>query len=126
MSDVYQSASGQWIFFDGTTKHFFDTQQEAVQMAGKQEYAQVLQGAATAVAQAANIFADGETVYFDRGYNGGGGNAITDEDLAGLGITANDLAGLITFGQQLNNLLNGQATTPGDYDSTLNKLRTDM
>lgn len=27
--NIYQSATGDWIFFDGTTKHRFDTEQEA-------------------------------------------------------------------------------------------------
>ena len=26
---VYQAADGKWIFFDGTIKHYFDTQREA-------------------------------------------------------------------------------------------------
>lgn len=122
---VYQAADGQWIYFDGIDKHYFDTEREAAIMASKQEYVRALQAAATAVAQAANVFSDAEGVYFDRGYNSGA-NVITDEDLAGLGVTANDVAGIITVGQQLNNLLNGQATVQGDYDSTLNKLRTDL
>jgi hypothetical protein len=124
MSNVYQSATEEWIFFDGTSKHFFDTEQEAVQMASKQEYAKALQRVATKLAEVADEFADIVTVYHDRGY--GGGNAITDGDLAGLGITAADVGGGITVGEQLTKFLNNLEVTTGDYDVNLNKLRTDV
>ncbi len=32
---IYQSSDGKWIFFDGTSKHFFDTEQEAINAMGK-------------------------------------------------------------------------------------------
>jgi hypothetical protein len=67
-----------------------------------------------------------ETVYFDRGYNGGGSNPITDEDLTSLGYTAANLANLITLIQQLNNFLGNSAVTSGDYDATLNAVRNDV
>jgi hypothetical protein len=65
-----------------------------------------------------------ETVYFDRGYNGGGSNPITDGDASPL--TAANYAALITLIQQLNNFLGNSAVTPADYDATLNTIRTDV
>jgi hypothetical protein len=123
---IYQSASGQLIYFDGTTKHFFATMEGAQRMASKQEYAQAAQAVTTTLAQVADKMEDMVTVYFDRGYGAGGAKEITDADLAALGITAAELAGFITVAEQVGKLLNNQEVTEGDYDSTLNKLRTDV
>lgn len=96
-------------------------------MADKNTYVQRLQDTATKLAQVANEFEDLVSVYFDRGYNGGGADEIEDTDIsAGLGITAADVANGVTLAQQLANFLNNAAVTTGDYDLTLNKLRTDL
>lgn len=64
--------------------------------------------------------------YFDRGYNAGGANAITDDDLADTGLTAVQLGGAITLFQQLQAFRNGGAIAPADYDATLNQVRRDI
>lgn len=51
---------------------------------------------------------------------------MTDQDIAGQNITAANVAAFITLAQQLDNFLNNAAVTTGDYDSTVNKLRTDL
>jgi hypothetical protein len=80
---------------------------------------------ATTMAQLANSLADIVSVYFDRGYNSGGADPITDGDLDGL-ITAAELEALITLSQQFANFLGNAAVTQADYDATLNAVRTDL
>jgi multisubunit Na+/H+ antiporter MnhB subunit len=66
------------------------------------------------------------STYFDRGYNSGGTNAIVDDDLAGVGLTAAQLGGAITVFQQLQAFRHGGAVSSSDYDSTLNQVRRDI
>ena len=35
---IYQSASGQWIYFDGSEKHYFATESEAWAMSREQDF----------------------------------------------------------------------------------------
>jgi len=49
-----------------------------------------------------------------------------DLDVIGLGITAATLGAFITLNQQLRNFVDNAAVATGDYDSTLNKMRTDV
>lgn len=123
---IYQAANDEWIYFDGTTKHRFATEQEAVNMSQKESYVQRLQGAATSLAQTADLLADLVTVYFDRGYNSGGANAIGDDDIESTGMTAAQVGSVITLAEQLSNFLNNTAVAIGDYDATLNAARTDV
>lgn len=95
-------------------------------MATKLDFAAQAQIAATNFAQVADKLANVETVYFDRGYNGGGTNPIVDGDITILNITAAQLTSLITLIQQLNNFLGNIAVTTADYDSTLNNVRNDL
>lgn len=126
MSSIYQSASNQWIYFDGAIKRYFDTQQEAIAMNQKETFVQKLQAAATQIAQASDQFANLETVFFDRTYNSGGANQIQDVDIEATGLTAAQVGSLITLGQQLQLFLNNGAPVQGDYDVTLNAARTDI
>lgn len=96
-------------------------------MADKNTFVQRFQDASTRLAQVANEFDDLVSVYFDRGYNSGGSDELLDADIpAGLGITAADVTAGVTLAQQLGNFLNNAAVSTGDYDVTLNKLRTDL
>ena len=123
---IYQGAEGGWIYFDGETKHHFATQQEAISMNKKEQYVTSLQGAATTLAQVADQFADKFTIYFDRGYNPNGADAIQDEDIAVTGMTAAQVADLMNLAEQLDKFLNNAAVTSGDYDAILNVARTDV
>lgn len=96
-------------------------------MADKNTFVQKFQDSATKLAQVANEFDDLMSVYFDRGYNGGGADELVDGDIStGLNITAADVAAGVTLAQQLANFLDNTAVVTGDYDSTLNKLRVDL
>ena len=122
----YQDANGGWIYFDGETKHRLATQQEAVTMSQKESFVQRLQGAATQLAQTADLFQDLFSVYFDRGYNDGGANEIGDDDIASTNLTAAQVGNLITLAEQLDHFLNNAAVAQGDYDAVLNAARTDV
>lgn len=127
---VYKTGDDRWLVFNnGAKSDYFTLESEARDMATKLTWAGQAQIEATALAQVADRLADLETVYFDRGYNGPptpGDNPITDDDVVSLSITAADLALLVTLIQQLNNFLGGAGVTPGDYDATLNAVRTDV
>lgn len=116
MMNIYQDAAGNWILFDGATKHRFDTEQEAQQAMAKTATAQAIVAAVQSLATATDSAADLEAEYFDAG-------AWADGDVAPLGITASDLSSCITLLQQVNKLMTGQATSPAMYRSTLNKVR---
>ena len=127
MVKVYQAADGQWIVLvNGTKTYFLESEAlEAQQMANKVEFAQDIQEFHTKLAQLFIDAPDLESVYFDRGYNGGGGDPIVDGDVSGLGITAANVASGITLIQQLQNFANNASVTTGDYSATANNLRTD-
>ena len=95
-------------------------------MASKLKFADKAQDISTRLAAIIDEAADMDTVYFDRGYNSGGGDPIADADVSSLGITAADVGDFITLAQQLANFANNAAVTQGDYDATLNKMRTDV
>jgi hypothetical protein len=105
-----------WIFFDGTTEHFFETQQEAVQMANKLKTAQAIVTAVQAMTTPTDTGTDLVKEFFDVG-------TFADADVAALGITAADLGACITLLEQVGKLMTGQATAVADYTATLNKVR---
>jgi len=123
---IYQSSDGDWIVFDGTEKNFFSTEEEAQDMASKLTFATQAQTSATSLSDVSDKLADLYSVYFDRGYNSGGSNPITNDDVASLGITAAQLGDMMTLAQQFANFLGNSAVTTGDYDATLNAIRTDI
>ncbi len=127
MTTVYQAADNRWLVFNnGIKSDYFSQESEARDMATKLTFGEQSQGEATTLAQVADRLTNLETVYFDRGYNSGGTNPIVDGDIVSLNITAADLAALITLAQQLNNFLGNLAVATGDYDATLNAVRTDV
>lgn len=92
-------------------------------MASKVDFANQVQRAATDLMSAAENMAALIGVYYDRGYNAGGGSEITDPDIAETDLTATDLASTITAGEQLANYLDSQPVVVGDYGSSYNKAR---
>ena len=124
---VYQASDGRWIVFNNDTKSdYFNTEAEAEAMAEKLTFAGEAQSQATTLAQVGEGLAAVVDVYFDRGYNGGGSNPISDVDIASLGITAAQLGDVVTLAQQLANFLGNAAVATADYGSTLNQVRTDL
>lgn len=124
---VYQASDGKWIVLVGETKtYFLETEElEARQMASKVEFASDIQEFCTGLVDLFKDAPDLESVYFDRGYNGGGIDPIIDGDVSGLGITAAQIASGITLIQQLQNFADNSAVVTGDYSATANALRTD-
>lgn len=92
-------------------------------MANKSDYAQKLRQTSGQFMQAAEELATLYAAYFDRGYNGGGSDPITDPDVADQETTAADITAGITAAEQLANYLDASAVTPADYSATWNRLR---
>jgi hypothetical protein len=94
----------------------------------EQQFAEDVQAAMTAIVQAYEVMEAAERIYFARGWNSGGANEITDADLtaAGFQFDAATLGASITVAQQVGLLLTNQATTPGNYISTLDKMRAKL
>ena len=126
MATVYQSANGQWIVFNNDIKTFFSTQAEAENMATKLTFATQAQSDATTLAALGESLDAVVGVYFDRGYDSGGSDPIADIDIESLGITAADLAAMVTLAQQLANFLGNAAVATADYQATINTIRTDL
>lgn len=59
--------------------------------------------------------------WFDRGYSG----VITDEAIAGSGLTAAQLTDAIVLFEQLRKFRDNEAVATGDYGATMNRLRSD-
>lgn len=95
-------------------------------MSRKSDFAESIMRSITQIAQHGDRGDDAVTIYFDRGYNSGGADAIVDADLTNLGITAAELADGITLFQNLNKFINNDTPAQADYDVTLNKLRNDL
>lgn len=127
MATVYQAADGRWLVFNNDIKSdYFTLENEAQAMATKLTFAGQAQASATTMANIGDQLADLHSVYFDRGYNSGGANPITDDDLASLGMTAVQLGNLITLAEHFANFLGNSAVAQADYDVTLNAIRTDI
>ncbi len=92
----------------------------------KTTFAQKAMVSATKLAQAAEELAQLESVYNDRLYGPGATNAIADQDIAGLGIDADLLYGLMILSAQLAKFMNNDVPAVSDYSASLNKLRSDM
>lgn len=94
----------------------------------KVAFAQKAQNAANMGAQFYDLISDLQKVYLDRKWQPGGQDVITDEDLAGLGITAAQLSGLLqTFYARFAQLMTAQAVSGTiDGDAILNAVRSDV
>lgn len=128
MIKVDQIADNEWaVKIIGTKlQYFFNTVEEAMNMASKLTFTQDAQDFSTRLAALFAEAPDLEGVYFDRGYNGGGSDPIVDGDIAGLGVTAAQVTAFITMIQQLQNFAGNSAVTSGDYSATVNAMRTDL
>lgn len=64
--------------------------------------------------------------YFDQGFNVGGADPITDDDINTAGyfsFSAAEFGSLMTLLEQQDKLLTNVAVTPADYSATINKIR---
>lgn len=114
--NIFQNSLGMWVLHVGATFRYFDSQQEAMIAMAKLNTAKAIVSAVQALAATADDAADLEAEYFDVG-------TWVDDDVAPLGITADNLASCLTLLQQFDKLMTNQATTPAVYRSTLNKVR---
>ena len=60
---------------------------------------------ATALALQMNDLAAWRNTYWDRTYNAGGADEITDADIEAAGVSAADVTGLVTFADALDTFL---------------------
>lgn len=125
--NIYQAADGRWIVFNnGIKSGYFTLESEALSMANKVEFAKKVQAVNTTIAQLFLDTKDLDSVYFSEGFDGPGSDPIIDSDLISLGITAAELAAGDTLFQQIQNLRNNVAVTQGNYQTTVNALRSDL
>lgn len=85
----------------------------------------LMETAQNAAKQVMDKVASLDSQYFDNGFNSGGSDEIIDADLTGFnGITAAQVASVITYLQQQNNMYQNVAVVQGDYSVTLNTVRS--
>ena len=91
----------------------------------KINYAFAVLTAVTAFAEAVERIGELDEIYTDSGYESGGSNAITDEDLGsgGYDITAADLSNFATFATNVALFMNAGDPAVVDYQSHINKFR---
>lgn len=63
-------------------------------------------------------------MYFNAGFNGGGSNPIADNDGASFGLTAAQIAAMISEAQQVGNFFKNQAVLTGNYQTINDQART--
>jgi len=85
----------------------------------KEKLGMAARDAATRFSDMADDIAALQEVWFDRGYNSGGADELTDADVEALGITAADVTGMITFAGALETFM---AANRG----YLSKMRNDL
>jgi hypothetical protein len=88
-------------------------------MANKQQYAERGRSMASTFSNLSDDILSLQNVFFDRGYGVGGSDELTDQDVAGAGVTAADVTGMITFAGALDTFL---AANRG----YLSKMRNDL
>lgn len=62
--------------------------------------------------------------YFDNLFNSGAGDAIIDDDLSSIGLTAAELGDFVNFVAQLDLMMNNGEPFQADWSVNLNKMRT--
>ena len=88
-------------------------------MSDKVRFAKEAQEAASVFSKLSDTITALESVWWDRAYNSGGADELTDADVEALGITAADVTGMITFAGALDTFL---AANRG----YLSKMRNDL
>lgn len=89
-------------------------------MSNKSKYASRAQDMAAIFSNLADDILALQAVYWDRGYNAGGADPLTDADVEALGITAGDVTGMAdTFAGALDTFLEASR-------GYLSKMRNDL
>jgi len=117
--NIYQRYDGKWILTtgpDAASEIEFETEMEARMTAQQIKYAENLLYKATQLAQLLDGIQDSREVWDARFY----GDTMTDADVASLGVTKDDLLGLVYV---FNRILDGISA---EDKALLNKLRTDL
>lgn len=95
------------------------------QSASKATFIDNLQSYANLLLQAKLGFEDLVDTYFKNGFNSGGANEIVNGDVSANNLTAAKVASAITMAQQLANFFGNAAVTQGDYEATLQQIRSE-
>ncbi len=74
-------------------------------MSNKTHYARRAQDMAGIFANLSDDIGALQAIYFDRGYNSGGADELTDADVESLGIDAAAVTGMITFAGALETFM---------------------
>lgn len=74
-------------------------------MSYKVRFSREAQEAASVFSKLSDTIAALQAVYFDRGYNSGGADELTDADVESLGIDAEAVVGMITFAGALETFM---------------------
>lgn len=88
-------------------------------MSNKTHYAKRAQDMAGIFANLADDILAIRDTWWDRAYNSGGADELTDADVESLGVTAADVTGMITFADALETFLTANR-------AYLSKMRNDL
>ena len=94
--------------------------------AQKTDFANKVRQLAAELAQAYSKALDLSKLYTDRGYDSGGANPITDEDISGANITAANLTLGNTLMNNFEKFMESNNPTNNTYGVTCNILRNDI
>ena len=95
-------------------------------MVSKSDFAGVIREAASTLANIGDSVSAYKGVYFDNEFEPGGANEIIDNDLTGVGITAEELGNTLTTLNSLTNWLDGTTVTAADNRAVLNQVRQSL
>lgn len=124
---VYRAADGRWLVVNNSIKSsYFATQAEAIAMSEKIIFAENTQAISQALALLIEKLPSVDGVWAVQEYGVNEADEIIDGDVESTGNTAAEIGAFVTFSDNFQKFLKGQAITPGAYMDTLNKLRKDM
>ena len=114
---IYQSSDGKWIFFDGTNKHYYDTELEARSAMGKAKMVNEVLSVVKMLVEPMEKTADAWQLYWDLG------GSVSEEDLSATGLTTDEFAGMITTLEQFKKFCNNEAVATAAYRVHINKAK---
>jgi len=116
---VYQSSDGRWIFFNGITKIYYDTQAEAMQTMSKAKLVTAIVQAVKKLVEPMEECPDVWQAYFDII----GSDSLTDADVAHTGLSTATIIDLVTTMEQFNNFCNNRAVIQAAHRININKAK---